>query len=237
MSSPIKAILFDIDDTLFPTSAFAQEARRAAVRAMVEAGFDFDEELVFEELLEVIAEFSSNYAHHFNKLVTRLDPGSERTPNVDLVVAAGVSAYHDTKFRSLQPFADVPSVREYARRRGWVVGVLSHGWTSKQAEKLVRLGIAGLFDPGAIFISEQIGINKPNPKLYVRAAEKLGLEPSEIIHVGDSPAHDVAPARSLGMTTVWARRASKWQATPQQVNADYVVDNFEQLITLLDGVA
>ena len=237
MSSPIKAILFDIDDTLFPTSAFAQEARRAAVHAMVEAGFGFDENAVFEELLEVIAEFSSNYAHHFNKLVMRLDPSGERTPNIDLVVAAGVSAYHDTKFRSLQPFADVPAMLEYARQRGWIVGVLSHGWTSKQAEKLVRLGVASLFDPGAIFISEKIGINKPNPKLYVRAAEELGLEPEEIIHVGDSPAHDVAPARSLGMTTVWARRASKWQASPEQVGADYVVDDFDQLRELLDGVA
>jgi putative hydrolase of the HAD superfamily len=203
------------------------------VRAMVAAGLDFDEDEVFAELLEVIAEFSSNYAQHFNKLVKRLDPAGERTPNVDLVVAAGVSAYHDTKFRSLEPFDDVAELLTYARERGWIVGVLSHGWTNKQAEKLVRLGLAHLFDPNAIFISEKLGINKPNPKLYVRAAEELGLAPTGIIYVGDSPAHDVAPARSLGMTTVWARRASKWQATPEQVGADYVVDSFVELLEIL----
>lgn len=236
MNASIKAILFDIDDTLFPTSAFALEARRAAVRAMVDSGLGFSEEKVFAELLEVIAEFSSNYSEHFNKLVLRLDPSGERTPNIDLVVAAGVSAYHNTKFQSLQPFEDVPAVLEYARDRGWIVGVLSHGWTSKQAEKLVQLGIAKLFDPQAIFISEKIGINKPNPKLYARAAGELGLDPEEIIHVGDSPAHDVAPARSLGMTTVWARRASKWKATPEQVNADHTVEDFKQLLEILKGI-
>lgn len=233
---PIKAILFDIDDTLFPTTAFALEARRAAVRAMIAAGFDFEEVVVFNELLEVISEFSSNYSQHFNKLVHRLDPAGERTPNVDLVVAAGVSAYHDTKFRSLEPFADVPGALDYCKGRGWIVGVLSHGWTSKQAEKLIRLGVADKFDPTAIFISEKIGINKPNPKLYARAAEELGLRPDEMIYIGDSPAHDVAPARSLGMTTIWARRASKWQATPEQVGADHIVDNFEELIEVLSGI-
>ena len=70
----IKAILFDIDDTLFPTTAFALEARKAAVKAMVAAGLDFSEDVVFDELLEAIAEFSSNYSHHFNKLIERLDP-------------------------------------------------------------------------------------------------------------------------------------------------------------------
>jgi len=233
MTLPIQAILFDIDDTLFPTTAFAQEARQAAVHAMVEAGLDFPEERVFEELLEVIAEFSSNYSHHFNKLVQRLDPTGKRTPNTDLVVAAGVSAYHDTKFRSLTPFEDVPRMLQCARDRGWVVGVISHGWTSKQAEKLVRLGLADLFDPRAIFISEQIGINKPNPKLYTRACELLGLDPRAVVYVGDSPAHDIAPARSLGMTTVWARRASKWKATPDQIDADHVVDDFDQLVEIL----
>jgi len=232
----IKAILFDIDDTLFPTTAFALEARKAAVRAMVAAGLDFPEDVVFDELLEVIAEFSSNYAQHFNKLIERLDPHHERCRNADLVIAAGVSAYHDTKFRSLAPFKDVPAALRAAREKGLVVGVLSHGWTSKQAEKLVRLGLAQHFDPDAIFISEQIGINKPNPKLYQRACERLGLDPTEVIYVGDNPAHDVMPAKSLGMTTVWARRASRWNVSGEAVEADHVIDDFEQLRELIEAL-
>ena len=42
MSRELKAILFDIDDTLFPSSEFAEKARRSAVEAMVDAGLDVD---------------------------------------------------------------------------------------------------------------------------------------------------------------------------------------------------
>lgn len=232
----IKAILFDIDDTLFPTTAFALEARKAAVKAMVAAGLDFPEDVVFDELLEVIAEFSSNYSHHFNKLIERLDPNRQHSGNPDLIIAAGVSAYHDTKFRSLAPFKDVTRALRAAREKGLIVGVLSHGWTSKQAEKLVRLGLAHHFDPNAIFISEQLGINKPNPKLYRRACHRLGLAPSEVIYVGDNPAHDVVPAKGLGMTTVWARRASRWNTDAEQVDADHVIDDFDQLVDIIEAL-
>lgn len=233
MSTSLGAVLFDIDDTLFPTTVFALEARRAAVAAMVTAGLDFPVEQVFSELLEVIAEFSSNYSQHFNKLLKRLDPELKRHTNTALVIAAGVSAYHDSKFRHLEPFEDVIPTLAYARSRGWKVGIISHGWTDKQSEKLVRLGLVPHLDDDAIFISEDIGINKPNPKLYLRAAERLGLAPGEVMYVGDSPHHDVLPAGELGMRTVWAKRASKWAATAEDVPADHIVDDFEQLREIL----
>ena len=50
-----------------------------------------------------------------------------------------------------------------------VLGVVTSGLTVKQAEKLLRLGVYPFLTPTAIYISEQIGINKPNVKLYRRA--------------------------------------------------------------------
>ena len=58
----------------------------------------------------------------------------------------------------------------------------------KQAEKLVRLGLVPFLDPKAIFISDQVGISKPNPKLYAVALRELGLEPAEVMYVGDATA-------------------------------------------------
>ena len=97
--SRLRAVLFDVDDTLFSTTAFARKARANAVRAMVEAGLGLPEEVVARELDEVIAEFSSNYDHHFDKLLQRLRPSALAQLNPALVVAAGVVAYHDTKFQ------------------------------------------------------------------------------------------------------------------------------------------
>ncbi len=231
--SRLQAVLFDIDDTLFSTSDFARHARANAVRAMIAAGLDLPEEVVQRELDEVIAEFSSNYEHHYERLLQRLPPAATRRVNPALIVAAGVAAYHDTKFRELAPYADVVPLLAGLKKAGLRVGVITHGLTVKQAEKLVRLGLLPYLDPQAIFISDQIGISKPNPKLYQAALRELGLKPDEVMYVGDSPEHDIAPPKSVGMKTVWARRGAKRGLEGTGIAPDHVVDDFGQLGRIL----
>lgn len=229
----LKAILFDVDDTLFSTTEFARRARTNAVRAMIQAGLDLPEEVVLRELDEVLAEFSSNYEHHFDKLLQRLRPSCLARTNPALIVAAGVAAYHDTKFRELAPFDDVYPLFSDLRRIGVRLGIVTHGWTVKQAEKLVRLGLVPYLDPRAVFISDQIGISKPNPKLYATAVRDLGLEPQEVMYVGDSPEHDIAPPKSIGMVTVWARRGARHTLEKSGIVPDHVISNFEELRRIL----
>jgi putative hydrolase of the HAD superfamily len=229
----LRAVLFDIDDTLFSTTEFARRARANAVRAMVDAGLDLPVEVVQRELDEVIAEFTSNYEHHFERLVQRLPSQATRRVNPALIVAAGVIAYHDTKFRELAPYPDVVPLLTWLAEAGVRVGVITHGLTVKQAEKLVRLGLVRYLDPKAIFISDQIGISKPNPKLYLAALRELGLQAREVMYVGDNLEHDVAPPKSIEMVTVWARRGSKHPASNPAIVPDHVVDNFKELEKIL----
>ena len=65
----LDAIFFDLDDTLFSTSRFAETARRASVDAMCLVGLRMDAEEVMQELREVVAEFSSNFDQHFDIIV------------------------------------------------------------------------------------------------------------------------------------------------------------------------
>lgn len=229
----LKAILFDIDDTLFSTTEFARKARQNAVRAMVRAGLDLPEETVARELEEVLAEFSSNYEHHFDKLLNRLRPPSLARVNPALIVAAGVVAYHDTKFRELVPFDDVLPFFRALRKVGMRLGIITHGWTVKQAEKLVRLGVVPCLEPSAIFISDQIGIGKPNPKLWTLALADMHLLPQEAMYVGDSPENDVNAPRALGMVTVWAARAARRGLEGARSEPDHVVKDFRELAAIL----
>ncbi|MEX1025628.1 MAG: TIGR02253 family HAD-type hydrolase [Planctomycetota bacterium] len=229
----LKAVFFDIDDTLFSTTQFARIARWNAVKAMCRAGLDMPPEEVLRELEEVIAEFSSNYDQHFDQLLRRLAPQSKGRVNPALIVAAGVVAYHDTKFRELAPFPDVLPLLEVLSSAGVKCGVITHGLRIKQAEKLIRLGVLPYLDPMAIYISDQIGISKPNPKLYGYALQDQQLIPREVLYVGDNPAHDILPPQSLGMRTVWARRASKFKLEDINARPTHIVDDFEQLRDIL----
>jgi putative hydrolase of the HAD superfamily len=229
----LSAILFDIDDTLYSTTEFARRARANAVDAMLAAGLDVPREIVLKELEEVLAEFTSNYEHHFDKLIQRLRPAALAHKNPALIVAAGVTAYHDTKFRELKGFDDTFPLFRDLSQAGVRLGVITHGWTVKQAEKLVRLGLVPFLDPKAVFISDQIGINKPNPKLYVTALCDLGLPANEVMYIGDSPEHDIAPPRSIGMITVWAKRAARHGLAGKSIEPDYTIANFGELRSIL----
>jgi putative hydrolase of the HAD superfamily len=231
----LKAILFDVDDTLFSTTDFAKRARGNAVRAMVEAGLAMPEQAVQQELREVLREFGSNYTNHYDKLLMRLPARASEGRNPALIVAAGVVAYHDTKFRELEPFDDVRPFLRAAGEAGIVLGIVTHGLTPKQAEKLIRLDLVSLLDPAAIFISDQVGISKPNPKLFALAARRLGLEPGQCMVVGDNLTNDIAPARELGMHTVWAFRSAK-EGQDLAIRPDHKIENFRELARILRDV-
>ncbi|MBL8694145.1 MAG: TIGR02253 family HAD-type hydrolase [Planctomycetes bacterium] len=225
----LRAIFFDIDDTLFSTSVFADKARRSAIDAMIAHGLQGDREDLVRELNEVVAEFTSNYEHHLDKLLLRLPARALNGRNPAILVAAGVVAYHETKSRELRVYDDVYEVLRELGRSGLILGIISAGWTIKQAEKIVRLKIVEFLDPRAIFISDQIGISKPNPKLFRKACEAVGVDPKEAMYVGDNPTLDVYPSQSLGMVSVWMRRSGRHSLPPNGGKPDYQIRNFHEL--------
>jgi len=195
-------LFFDIDDTLYSTTEFAEHARRNAVAAMIEVGLAARLEDAMAELEEVVNEFSSNYPDHFGRLLDRLGPAASRGVNRAVLTAAGVVAYHSTKEREMRILPDVAALLEMCQKGGVRMGVISAGLQVKQAEKLLRLGALRYFDAQAIFFTDQLGVGKPNPKVYRKAAAGAGVDPSRALYVGDRAAHDVVPARAVGMRTV-----------------------------------
>jgi putative hydrolase of the HAD superfamily len=231
----LRALFLDVDDTLYSTSEFAATARRAALDAMIRHGLRMPLDDAVAELAEVIAEFGSNYPHHYDRLLRRLPIDFLPPGNPAILVAAAVGAYHDTKYRSLFPFRDVPEVlAKLSASTDLTIGVITEGLEIKQAEKLVRLGLTEWIARDAIFISDQIGISKPNRKLYLRACASTGVEPPEAMYVGDHPENDIAPAKSIGMVAVRHRwQGGKHAREEGGVKADYEIRGFQELIPIL----
>lgn len=230
----LSAILFDVDDTLFSTSEFAAMARRNAVEAMIRVGVRMSAADLLRELEETIAEFSSNYEHHFDKLLCRIPAPVYAGINPAILIAAAVVAYHDTKFRQLAPFNDVLEVMRALASTPLIRGVITSGILIKQAEKLLRLNVYPYLTPSALFISDQIGIAKPNPKLFQRACDDLHLPPSEVLYVGDNPLQDIDPANRIGMLTVLARRTGgKHSKLEGRTRPTHEIQSFWDLLKIL----
>ncbi len=143
-------------------------------------------------------------------------------------------AYHQTKERQLRPLPDAVVLLRQLHQARVRTGIISAGLRVKQAEKLVRLGVLPWLDPGAIFFSDQMGVSKPNPKIYVKACEALKVPPSRAMYIGDRPETDVAPPRSIGMRTVHYKGAhGRYAVTPGSAPADHEVELLTDLKPIL----
>ena len=69
-------------------------------------------------------------------------------------------------------------------------------------ERLKRSGLARHFDPAALAFSDEVGVTKPRPEIFLRALDALGVRPADAAHVGDLHFTDMAGARALGMRAV-----------------------------------
>jgi putative hydrolase of the HAD superfamily len=231
----LRAVLFDLDDTLYATTEFSREARAAAVHAMIAAGLRVPFERVLAELEAVIAKFSSNYDRHLDTLLLRLPAESYAPVNPAVIVAAGVVAYHETKRRSLAAYPDaLEALARLSSCEGLTLGVVTAGLPTKQAEKLVRLGVLPHFDPRAVFIADQLGFEKTNPQLYATVCAALSLEPGQCMYVGDHPVRDVDSSRAAGMIAVLLRYGGKYSGLVGQTAPDYTIGGFRELIEIIE---
>lgn len=191
----IKAVFFDIDDTLYDTSGFAKLARKAALQAMIDAGLPLSQQEAYLLLRKIIKEKGSNYDRHFNILTKRV-MGEEKP----LLIALGMITYHNVKFALLRLFPDTMSTLIYLKKRDYQMGVISNGLTIKQWEKLIRLGLHHFFNE--VVTSQEAGSEKPDSEIFQLALERMGCKAEESIMVGNKFSEDILGATKSGMSAI-----------------------------------
>ena len=224
----IKAVLFDIDNTLYDNSKQVQLARRNAVEAMVEAGLKLPADKALEMLDGIVKKHGSNYDKHFDTLVK--NGGEESNPRI---VAAGIVAYHDTKVAHLKPFSDTVGTLLKLKDMGYKLGVITEGTHIKQWEKIIRLGLQHFFH--VVFISREINEDKSSGRLFKAAVKELKLKPDECIYVGDKLDRDILGANSTGMTSVRILQGRYKDENPRnkEETPNHTINNLEELLGIL----
>ena len=191
----IKAVFFDIDDTLYDTSGFAKLARRAALNVMIDAGLPLENEEAYLLLREIINEYGSNYGKHFNVLTKRVF-GEEKP----LLIALGMITYHNVKFALLRLFPQTTKTLIHLKEKGYQLGVISNGKTIKQWEKLIRLDLHHFFDE--VITSQEARVEKPDRRIFELAMRKMGCTANNSIMVGNKFNEDIIGALNSGMSAI-----------------------------------
>ena len=114
-------------------------------------------------------------------------------------------------------------------RENYRLALLTNGAPDLQREKIQGANLARFFD--AILISGEVGIGKPDCRIFKIALDALAVSPSEAVMVGDSLARDILGAQRVGLKAVWLNRSGN-DAT-NQVTPDVQIENLSQIHELL----
>lgn len=85
---------------------------------------------------------------------------------------------------------------------------------------------------GEVFTARDLGVAKPDPRIFAAVCEKSGLQPHQIAHVGDDPQNDIVAAAEAGLRTVWVNRDGReWEYKDHC--PDYIAADLIELVNLL----
>ena len=112
--------------------------------------------------------------------------------------------------RVLEAYDEVPGVLRELRARGVTLAICSN-WDWDLEPAVVETGLDGWFD--TLVSSAWAGARKPHPRIYRYLLEQTGLDPAEILFVGDTWGPDVEGPLAAGMTPVYLERDGHWPDT------------------------
>jgi len=227
-----RAILCDLDNTLFHWDPCDERGRLAAHAALKQAAdVSFDEFMVLhhtvrQELKHRLTGQGSNHNRilFFSAMVDRL----LNQPRPALVLTM-YQRYWQAFFATMKPHADAHRVLSQLKRNHKIAMVSNHV-AQPQLDKVVRLGFEPYF--AAIVVSEDAGFEKPDPRIFHTALAKLGVDAKETVMIGDHTKGDIEGANRAGLKTIYMAEFTNGEPAP--ACADHVVHRLADVLAILN---
>ena len=225
----IRAVVFDLDNTLMDFMTMKENSIQAAVKAMIDAGLSMDAGEAFGELYAIYEKKGIEYQYVFDDFL------EATLGTIDWkILSSGVVAYRRAREASLVTYPHVTLTLTDLLRRGLKLAVLSDAPRREAWLRLCSLQLQHTFD--SVITHEDTGFHKPQQQPFQAILDLIDVPPKNTIMVGDWPDRDIAGAREAGMVTVFARYGFAFnRKTAGREGADYVIDDIRDLLPIIDG--
>lgn len=209
----IRAVFFDLDGTLVDRDAAAMRwwddlvrKRRLPVGEKARKRFEEIDDHGYRDRLE------------FAQALVEAFPALGMTaPELMESFLRGIASF-------VEPDEEVDAVVGTLARR-YRVAVITNGNVRTQTAKLASAGLADLLPA---FVSEMVGYEKPDPRIFRTAAASFGLDPRDVVYVGDHPERDIIGAASCDMLTCWVSRGREW--TDARLKPDMTIERIHDAL-------
>lgn len=230
-----QAVFLDLDDTILDDSGNVQHWWREACFAHRSELGAVDPGALYEAIERARDWYWADPERH---RVGRLDLDAARREIVRMSLAEiGVNSpalakkiakrYGSQRDLGMEPLANAIETVRWLRDSGCQLALLTNGSSAAQRRKVTRFGLAEFFD--VILIEGELGFGKPDARVYRRALDELGVEPTDTWMVGDNLEWDVAAPQRLGIYGIWRDVRGAGLPSEHSVRPDRIVRGLAEL--------
>ncbi len=221
----IRAIVFDLDNTLVDFMKMKKRSIEEAIPAMIDAGLPITYKECDDFISEIYKEQGIEYQRVFDMLLQRV------LQHVDYkILSAGIIAYRRAREAALIPYPHVYSTLNKLLKTGIKLGILSDAPTKEAWLRLAQLNFIHTFD--AVVTFNDTGERKPHPAPFKAILNKLNVKPEETLMIGDWAERDILGAKNAGMKTAFAKYGDTFNT--QDHGADFELNDISELVGIIN---
>ena len=222
----IKAIIFDLDNTLLDFMKMKSSSINAAVLGMISAGMQINKDESIKEIYNIYDTKGYEHQEVFNEFIVN---------NIGQInykyLAAGIVEYKKAKEKSLNLYDDVIPTLDMLINMKLKLGIVSDAPSREAWVRLYTLKLHNKFKEVVTF--NDTGLYKPAKEPFIRIADKLNVDLSECMMVGDWPDRDIKGASQVGMKTAFAKYGSTENISNS--GADHDLKSISELVEIINN--
>ena len=222
----IKAVVFDLDNTLLDFMKMKTISINAAIDGMIESGMLIEKNKSIDEIFEIYDTKGYEHQEVFNEFIIN------KIGSINYkYLAAAIVEYKKAKEISLGLYPEVIPTLKKLQHMNLKLGIASDAPSREAWIRLYTLKIHNIFQDVVTF--NDTGYHKPAKEPFIKISEKLNVHLNECMMVGDWPDRDIKGANQLGMKTAFARYGSTENITNS--GADHDIDSLSELIDVIQS--
>jgi putative hydrolase of the HAD superfamily len=221
--NPVRALLFDMDNTLFDLVGAQMAACQEVTRSL---GFT-EENLLYPYFLRPLHGYESHenildFIHDRNIPETGFYENARRI-------------FEQEKIRSITPYPGVVNTLNHFQDTGIPMGSITDAHSRDAVRRLEKAGLLSFFS--CMVTYDLVGVKKPAHEPFITALDMLQSTAGEVLLVGDSPRRDIEPGKTLGFRTAYARYGDRFSDSRSSVQADFILDSIAELPGILSLIS
>ena len=220
----IKAVIFDLDNTLLDFMKMKSSSIKSAIDGMIEAGLDLDREKASDEIYDIYDKKGYEYQDVLSEFIIK------KVGKLDYkILAGGIVEYKKAKEKSLNLYPEVYETLISISKLGLKLGIVSDAPSREAWIRLYTVKIHDLFDEVVTY--NDTGVYKPGKEPFELMINRLNVHFENCIMIGDWPDRDIKGAKQLGMKTAFAKYGSTQNISHS--GADYDLEHITDIVNII----